>query len=144
MFNALAYSKELEQAGFSRDQAEATINVFFKFMEYNFATKTDITGANYDIKSAVTQLRAELKSLSVELHSEIAQLRTEFKTELNELRIELRAELKREISELRTELKTEISDLRYQISNIENRMTIKFGLMQAATIGILAALIKFL
>lgn len=109
MFNALAYSKELEQAGFSRDQAEATINVFFKFMEYNFATKTDLTG------------------LGTGLRTEMVAIRTELKTEM---------------TELRTELKTEMSDIRYQIAALENKMTIKFGLMQVATVGILAAVIK--
>jgi hypothetical protein len=109
MFNALAYSKELEQAGFSRDQAEATINVFFKFMDYNFATKSDLSDSKSEIKS------------------EIAKLRTELNTE---------------IAELRTELKSEIAEIQYKLGSLENRMTIKFGLMQAATIGILAAVIK--
>lgn len=107
MFNALAYSKELEEAGFSRDQAEAAINVFFKFMDYNFATKSDFNEANYDMKTSMNLMRTE-------------------------------------INELRTELKTEISDVRYLIGALENKMTIKFGLMQAATIGILAAIIKLI
>jgi len=116
MFNTLAYTKELEQAGFSREQAEATINVFFKFMEYNFATKSDLTDANYDLISSMHQMR------------------NEFKADM----VELRAELKTDISEL----KAEVSDIRYQLISLENKMTIKFGLMQAATIGILAAVIK--
>ncbi len=41
MFNALKYSKELEDAGFTRKQAEVTIGVFYNFMDYNFATKED-------------------------------------------------------------------------------------------------------
>ena len=40
MFNAIKYSKELEEAGFSRSQAEATINAFYKFMDNIFATKS--------------------------------------------------------------------------------------------------------
>jgi hypothetical protein len=120
MFNALAYSKKLEQAGFSRDQAEATINVFFQFMDYNFATKSDLSDAKSEIKS------------------EMVNLRTELKTEISELR----TELKSEIAELRTELKTEIAEINFKLDSLENRMTIKFGLMQAATIGILAAVIK--
>lgn len=120
MFNALAYSKELEQAGFSRDQAEATINVFFKFMDYNFATKSDLSDAKSELKSDISELRTELKT-------DITNLRTELKTE---------------ITELRTELKADIADIRFQFISLENRMTIKFGLMQAATIGILAAIIK--
>jgi hypothetical protein len=121
MFNALAYSKVLEQAGFSRDQAEATINVFFKFMDYNFATKSDLSDAKSDLKSDIAELRTELKA-------DIAQLRNEF----NELKTEF------------NELGAEFIGIRYDFSSLENRMTIKFGLMQAATIGILAAVIKLL
>ena len=71
IFNTLVYSKELEQAGFSRDQAEATINVFFKFMEYNFATKTDIAEANDHTKSRVTEASTELKTEMNKLRAEI-------------------------------------------------------------------------
>lgn len=42
MLNAIMYIKDLETAGFSREQAEATINIFFKFMEHEFATKQDL------------------------------------------------------------------------------------------------------
>jgi hypothetical protein len=142
MFNALAYSKKLEQAGFSRDQAEATINVFFQFMDYNFATKSDLSDAKSEIKSEMVNLRTELKTeiseLRTELKSEVAELRTELKSEV----AELRTELKSEVAELRTELKTEIAEINFKLDSLENRMTIKFGLMQAATIGILAAVIK--
>jgi predicted nuclease with TOPRIM domain len=96
LFNVLAYSKELEEAGFSRNQAEATINVIFKFMDHNFATKSDLSNAKNELKA------------------EIAELRNDF------------------------------TKLRFEFSSLENRMMIKFGLMQAATIGILAAVIKLL
>ena len=42
MFNSIRYSKELQNVGFTQSQAETTIEVFYKFMEYNFANKDDI------------------------------------------------------------------------------------------------------
>jgi hypothetical protein len=106
MFNSLKYSKDLEAAGFSRQQAEATIDVFFKFKDYNFATKE------------------EAKELKTELKAEIAEARTDV------------AGLKNEMRELRTEMSHGFKALEY-------KMTIKLGVMQVASVGLLAAIIKF-
>ena len=145
MFNALAYSKELEQAGFSRDQAEATINVFYRFMEHNFSTKSDLMDVKGELKIDIMNLRSELKediaNLRSELKEDIANLRSELKEDI----ANLRSELKEDIASLRSDfakLRNEFAELKYQFSSLENRMTIKFGLMQATTIGILAAIIK--
>jgi hypothetical protein len=89
MFNAIRYTKTLEAAGFSREQAEATIDVFLRFMEHNFSTKSDL-------------------------------------------------------QELLNEMKEFRAEVRHSLVNLEHRMIIKLGLMQAASIGIFAALVKFL
>jgi hypothetical protein len=115
MFNAIKYSKELEEAGFSRNQAEATINAFYKFMDNNFATKSDID-----------------KGLLL--------TRTELREDMSKLRFELRGEM----AALRDNLCGETSDLRKSFETFEYRMTIKFGVMQAASVAILAALIKLI
>lgn len=58
-----------------------------------------------------------------------------------------RVELKHEITEVRNELRNEISELRAELrhglQSLEYKMTIKVGLMQAASVGLLGALIKF-
>lgn len=129
MFNAIKYSKELEEAGFSREQAEATINVFYNFMDYNFATKSDhIEGNN--------SLRSDIQKAKQELRTELAQLREELRKEIQVLR--------QEVIDIRLDLALFKKEVATKFENLENRMTIKFGVMQAATIAILATLIKLL
>ncbi len=121
MFNAIRYTKTLEAAGFSREQAEATIDVFLKFMEHNFSTKDDVS------------------ALRSEMQKELQTIRFEFRKEFQDVRNEISStqkSLRHEISEFRTEF-------RHALVSLEQKMTIKLGLMQAASIGIFAALIKF-
>jgi hypothetical protein len=42
MFNALKYTQELENAGFSRNEAEASLKILIEVMNDNFATKSDL------------------------------------------------------------------------------------------------------
>lgn len=42
MSNALKYTKILEEVGFSRQQAEETVNMMFETIEYNLCTKNDL------------------------------------------------------------------------------------------------------
>lgn len=73
MFNSIKYSKELEEAGFTREQAEVTIGVFYKFMEYNFATKDDF-------QNEATFVRSRFASIDNEfglVRKEFALIRSE-------------------------------------------------------------------
>lgn len=134
MFNAIKYSKELEDAGFSRDQAEATINAFYNFMDNNFATKSDIEKSLF---LTTSELREDMSKMRFDLRGEISMLRTELKQEVSELRTEFQ-DLKSDFQIIRSEFQ----DLKSQVLNLEYRMTIKFGFMQAASVAILAAVIK--
>jgi hypothetical protein len=49
MFNALKYSEELERAGFSRLQAEASVRILIEVMNNNFATKADLKELEYKL-----------------------------------------------------------------------------------------------
>ena len=53
MFNTLNYAKILEEAGFSRKEAEATVKILVDVMEDKLATKQDL-------QNAMTQLEARL------------------------------------------------------------------------------------
>jgi hypothetical protein len=56
MFNTLKYTKQLEQAGFSREQAEAHIQIMAEMVEDSLATKQDLKELEYrlTIKLGVT------------------------------------------------------------------------------------------
>lgn len=128
MFNAIRYTKTLEAARFSREQAEATIDVFLKFMEHNFLTKEDVSALRTETQKEFHNLRFEIRKEFQEVRSSISSteasaqsLATSLRTEINELRIEFR----------------------HALVTLEQKMTIRLGLMQAASVGIFAALIKF-
>ena len=55
----------------------------------------------------------------------------------------LTSELKTEISAVRSELKADIQGLRAEMQQLESKMTIKLGLMQAASVAVLTAVIKW-
>ena len=42
MFNALKYTEKMEEVGFTREQAETSINILLEIMDNKFATKDDL------------------------------------------------------------------------------------------------------
>lgn len=87
-------------------------------MEHNFSTKED------------------LQNFRNETQKEFQVVRSEFQA--------VRAEFRRDIQDLRNEVHEFRTEFRHALINLEHKMTIKLGLMQAASIGIFAALVKFL
>jgi len=60
MFNALRYREELEEAGFSREQAEVSVRVLIDVMNENFATKSDLKELDLKLESSVQRLEAKI------------------------------------------------------------------------------------
>lgn len=65
MFNALKYTKDLESAGFSREQAEATLNMLYGFVENNLATKQDTTDIRHAIETLEYKMTVKLGAMLV-------------------------------------------------------------------------------
>lgn len=56
MINTLKYAKKLEEAGFSRQQAEANIQIIAEIVEDDVATKQDISEVKHDIKEVKDEM----------------------------------------------------------------------------------------
>ena len=67
MFNALKYVEELEKAGFTREQADASIKLLIDVMNDSFATKADL-------KSEIQDLKSEMKSIVLKTESGFKEL----------------------------------------------------------------------
>jgi len=52
MFNTLSYTKKLEQAGVSREQAEAHIQIIAEIVEGDLSTKQDIKDLKDEIQKS--------------------------------------------------------------------------------------------
>jgi hypothetical protein len=70
MFNTLRYAKMLEEAGFSRDQAETSIKILVEIMEDRLATKQDIR----ELKLELTLRMGTMLTASVAILAAIIKL----------------------------------------------------------------------
>ena len=80
MFNALKYSQELEKAGFSRDQAEASVKLLIEVMNENFSTKSDLKETELKIESKLeskfNSLEAALRELEYKMTIKLGAMLT--------------------------------------------------------------------
>lgn len=74
MFNALKYTQELEKAGFTREQADASIKLLIDVMNENFATKSDLKMEMQDVRSEIQGIRSEMKALEIKTASGFQEL----------------------------------------------------------------------
>ena len=121
MIHVLRYTEELEKVGFSTEQAKKSVQLWMDLMDQNFATKADFKEHYFMTKNDLKDVQNEMKGLKNELQAE-----------MKELKNELQAEMKG----IKNEFKTDMKDL-------EQRLTVRLGVMLAGSIGIISALITF-
>ncbi len=109
----------LKSAKIDEPHIRVLVSTLESVMREHLATKDDLILLRQDTQ---TDLKAECATLKSELKTEIAGLKSE---------------LKAEIAAVRTELKTDLLSL-------ENRLTLRMGMMLSAAIGIGLAAARFM
>lgn len=71
MFNTLKYAKMLEEVGFSKDQAETSINILVEIMEDKLATKQDLQELRNDIRNTLGRLEAKIEHAVAQVESKL-------------------------------------------------------------------------
>ena len=89
MFNALKYTEELEKAGFTRMQAEASLKLLVEVMNESFATKADLLDVKAALKAEISDVKSELKTDVWRLESKIQSLESSIKEMEYKLTIKL-------------------------------------------------------
>lgn len=115
MHDTMRYLKRLEAVGFTRQQAEAQVEIMSEGIRTSVATRNDLM---------------ELRNDFMELRNDFMQLRSEFAN--------LRGEVKAEIVSVRSEFAL----VRAEMKQLENRMTIKLGGLMTAGISLIAILTR--
>ncbi len=124
-FDTLAYVKQLEAVGVPREQAEVQAEALRAIIDEKLATKLDVAELKRDIK----ELDAKIESVRAELKRDIKELDAKVES--------VRAQLQADMSQLRIDTTRDLREL-------EMRMLIKLGGMMAASIAVVAALVKLL
>lgn len=116
--DTLAVARRLESAKLPREQAEAIAAVFHESETTTFAN----LATRSDLQTAIDGVRQEIESFRKEFRGEIDVLRRELLGEVASLRKETENNLKL----------------------LEQRMTIKLGMMMVGAIAVMATLMKLL
>ena len=106
-------------------------------MTANLATKQDILATADDIKA----FRFEMAEMRTQLRVEIRESAEQLRIEMRETAEQLRTEIRETAEQLRTEFRTELN---FRLKLLENRMTIRLGVMMMSGLTILVALMKIL
>jgi hypothetical protein len=132
MFNAFKYTKQLEEAGFSREQAEIQLQVITEIVEGDLATKQDLeifwTSLRQDFKTLETSLRQELKTVATSLRQDMKTLETG---------------LRQDLKTSETGLHNRMDHFEGKLQQLEYRLTIKLGTFLIIGFTAMASLMKF-
>lgn len=60
MFNTLKYTQQLEEAGFTRKQAETNIQIMSELIETSLATKQDMKDLEVALRNDFEKIRSEM------------------------------------------------------------------------------------
>ena len=111
-FDTLGYAKKLREHGIPQDQAEAHAEAAREFIMAELVTKLDLS-------AATTSLRQELSSSAASL----------------------RQDLSSSVASLRQELSSSAASLRQEIDAQTLRLTVRTGVMLAAGLSLMTALL---
>ncbi|MBF8273264.1 MAG: hypothetical protein HW380_2369 [Magnetococcales bacterium] len=125
-FDTLAYAKRLKAVGFTEAQAEVQAETIVELMEERLATKLDIEVVRRDMKEMETGLKRDMKELDAGLQAKMKEMETGLKRDMKELDASLQAKMRE--MELR----------------LTHNLTLRLGGMMAASVVIVAALVKLL
>ncbi len=126
VFDKLAAVRRLEQAEFSRPQAEAMTDVFHDAVHGAVATKADLE-----------EMRAENRGFAASTTAEFAAVRSEMKAEF----AAVRAEMKSEFATVRAEMKTEFATVRAEIGTVRSEMREQRSELKLWTAGAAVAVV---
>ncbi|MGG2143281.1 DUF1640 domain-containing protein [Symbiopectobacterium sp. RP] len=138
-FDTLQASEELQTAGLTSEQAKAISLVVRKSHEVaDVATKRDLDDVRKEIDARFDKVDARFEKTE----AQIADVRKDLSAEIADVRKDLSAE----IADVRKDLSAEIADVRKDMTagfdKLGMQMTIRLGLMVAAAVSIIAAILK--
>jgi len=164
--DTLSSARRLEAAGFTREQAETLATENANLFVEHAATVSDVESARLDLSGKIgasdtklsgkietvhTELSGKIETVHTELSGKIEAVHTELSGKIEAVRTELSgkietvyAELSGKIEAVDRKLDHATATLRAEIRNMGQSLLIKTGIMQAASIGIVAALVKLL
>jgi ethanolamine ammonia-lyase large subunit len=128
--DTLSYARRLKQAGMPEAQAEAIAEATRDFVLEDLATNANLVRVEEGLK-------AEIGRIEQKLTAEIGRIEQKLTAEIGRIEQKLTAEIGR----VEQRLTTEVASLRAEMEALSLRLTVRMGLMFAAGLSIMTALI---
>lgn len=122
MFDAVRYTQKLEEAGFSKKQAEESVKLLMEILNENLASKTD------------------LKEVKIALQTDLKEVKTELQIDIQELRNEINAVETR----LQNEMDRRFLIVDHHFETLETKLLYKLGALMILIQGAFVTLAKFI
>ena len=139
-FDPLRYAKQLEQAGFTREQAEVQAETFFGIVTENLVTKRDLKELENKLTLEIENVRRDIKELESKTTHAIKELESKTTLELENIR--------RDIKELESKTALEFEAMRLstksQMELLRRDLKIWFGSMLVTVIVAFSTLLTVL
>lgn len=87
--NAIKYMDELEQKGFTKEQAKTSINLWIELMNQNLASKNDLLEVQSELKNEIKDLNHKMDNEFLSVRHEMKEIRHEMKEMESRLTIKL-------------------------------------------------------
>lgn len=138
MFNTLMYAKKLEEAGVSRPQAEAHVQIMAEIVEGNLATKQDMqefrSGTKQDTVDFRNAIQQDLLEFQNNIQKSIGELHVQFQglqSQCQGLQNQFQG-LQNQFQGMRQEFQVLRGETQNTVQNIEYKIVIKLGAFIAA------------
>jgi outer membrane murein-binding lipoprotein Lpp len=118
MSKAMKYNEDLQQVGFTQEQALVVVTTMENYVEETFVTKTDL-----DI--AVLKIDHKIEHFVSELNSKIDQVENRLSTKIDQVENRLNAK----IDQVEVKLNKRIDTLESKMENLHDKIVIKLGAM---------------
>jgi hypothetical protein len=140
----LSLTNALSNANIDRQAAERIATEIFDAIHDNVATKADLQVVEAALKADLQRVEADLQRVEAALKADLQRV----EADLQRVEAALRADLQRVEAALRADLqRIEASlkaELALRLSELEHRMTVRFGSVMVVLTGIVLAAIRYL
>ena len=136
MSSNFKHTKRLEQVGFSREQAEAQVQIVTEIIEDDLATKQDL-------QIMQTTMRSEMQQVAIQLRAEMQQLATQLRAEMQQLATQLHAEMQQLATLFESKLFQLQTKMESKHEQLETRLTIKLGAFMLIGFTTMLTVMKF-
>ncbi len=138
MKQVLRYTEELEKVGFSTEQARKSVQLWMDLMDQNFATKADFKEHYFMTKADLKDIQNEMHELCNKLTHDMKNLEGKIQSDMKSLEGKIQSDLK----SLEGKIQSDLKDFRIELKALEHTLTVRLGVMMAASIGIVSAIIS--